>query len=455
MRTTRRERRRADEGGAIAVIVALVSLVLFLVAGLVVDLGIARDTRRLSQNAADAAALAGVNALYPTGSDCTDGTPAPCVALAWQSARQYVADNLDLEDPDDLDWDSCPAPPTDYEVAPGSPSCISFDDLDEPSRMWVVVPTQEVHTGFGALAGVDTITISARARARVAVQGNYECGLCVVGAGPHKPGNGDITVSGGSVMFNGTYEQGNSSDNGHVIATSPGQIISVEQHKSGGGTFSPDLIVPGPHVEDPFAGLSFPLAGTEGFSGPLKTQPCKEGLKDKDDVPAQGPGVYGDVQLPKDTCTLEPGLYVILGEWSFSNKTDLTGTGVTLYATCRSKDTPQVCGPNGTGGKLAGKNGDMHLSAPTSGPLRGLTIVYDRENTAALDLQGNGNAVVNGTIYAPSATVDFPGNSSFTVNGGRLVAGRVSSNGNKASVTIHFQPGTDDVPRVLIPSLDQ
>ena len=48
-----------DEQGAVAILTALVMVVLMLFVAIVVDLGMARDVRRQSQNAGDAAALAG------------------------------------------------------------------------------------------------------------------------------------------------------------------------------------------------------------------------------------------------------------------------------------------------------------------------------------------------------------------------------------------------------------
>ena len=75
--------RRTDETGAVAVLVAVLSLVLFGLAALVVDLGMARDTRRMAQNTADSAALAAGNVIYLTG-------PAnPSAAIA--AAKEYAA----------------------------------------------------------------------------------------------------------------------------------------------------------------------------------------------------------------------------------------------------------------------------------------------------------------------------------------------------------------------------
>ena len=60
------------ERGAVAVLVAICFTVFVLLVALVVDLGLARDTRRVSQNAADASALAGANSLYPAAG-CVTG----------------------------------------------------------------------------------------------------------------------------------------------------------------------------------------------------------------------------------------------------------------------------------------------------------------------------------------------------------------------------------------------
>ena len=53
-----------NDKGAVAVMTAVLAVLLFGMAALVVDLGIARDNRRQAQNTADAAALAAANALY-------------------------------------------------------------------------------------------------------------------------------------------------------------------------------------------------------------------------------------------------------------------------------------------------------------------------------------------------------------------------------------------------------
>ena len=73
--------RRRDQRGLVSVIVAISALALIVVAALVIDGGSARLARRTSQNAADAASLAGANMLYPKTGLCvitTSETTPPC-----------------------------------------------------------------------------------------------------------------------------------------------------------------------------------------------------------------------------------------------------------------------------------------------------------------------------------------------------------------------------------------
>ena len=62
-----RLRRGADDSGAVAIIVALFSVVLFGFAALVVDIGHADDVHLQGQSAVDAASLAGVRVLANGG----------------------------------------------------------------------------------------------------------------------------------------------------------------------------------------------------------------------------------------------------------------------------------------------------------------------------------------------------------------------------------------------------
>lgn len=414
----RRGRPERDDAGAVAVLVAICALALFAVAALVVDLGLARDTRRQSQNAADAAALAAANVLYPTSGRCTDGTSTPasgCKADGAAAAKQYAEANFELST---NDWSGCTPPPSGFTSVPTYPSCISFDAAGE--HVWVVMPVRSVKTGLGNAVGFSKVPVGSGARATIVPGGVLVCGLCVIGPGTHDLGNGDVTVTGASIAFNGNASSGPTSD---VTATGAGSTISVEGTASG-PNFSPAATQHAGHQDDPLASLVLPLPGTS--TATAETNPC-----------SQGPGVYGSLTLPNSTCTLSPGLYVVRGTWSFRNNTLLKGSGVTLYMTCSTGTLPRVCN-NEVGGMLDVSNGNTDLAAPTSGPLQGLLIVYDRTNKAALSLQGNGSANLTGTIYAPAATLEFPGNSCSATFHSAVIVGDVSSNGTQACLSLTY-----------------
>ncbi len=99
VRLSRAERRR-NERGAVAIVTAMVAMVLFIVAALVVDLGLARDARRQSQNAADSASLAAANVLY-------GNTVKPDFAAAVAAAKAYAAQNFGITA---ADWSACTDP---------------------------------------------------------------------------------------------------------------------------------------------------------------------------------------------------------------------------------------------------------------------------------------------------------------------------------------------------------
>src|SRR4051794_708545 len=84
-------RGRADERGAVALVVALLTVVFAGLAALVVDLGFARDEHRAAQNAADAAAIAAAtvfaDALNPAGVTAAD------IARARSAATTYASGN--------------------------------------------------------------------------------------------------------------------------------------------------------------------------------------------------------------------------------------------------------------------------------------------------------------------------------------------------------------------------
>jgi hypothetical protein len=272
-----------------------------------------------------------------------------------------------------------------------------------PTRVRVYVPRRDVSTFFGGVVGRTTIPVGSSAQAKLGVTVN--CALCFLGS--VDAGNGDFTVTGGSVAVNGDVSSGS---NSAWTASTIGVVGTFS-----GGTFTP-APTSIPSFGDPLASsLTLPL-DTTGLTA--KSDPCTD-----------GPGLYGNVNFDKSTCPLSPGLYVISGTWGMKNKSLLKGTGVTLYVRSPS-------------GYLDFKNGDVDIQAPAAGAAtnkakEGFAIIYDRDNTNNISLQGNGGTQITGIVYAPVSKLDFNGNSCFGFKAGPIIVnGVVKANGNKSCVTV-------------------
>lgn len=407
--------RARDQRGAVAIVMALASLVIFGFAALVVDLANVRDVERQSQNAADAAALAAGNALYPA-----PGVPAVNAAVA--AAKAYAENNFGVAA---TAWTSC-ADPSHFVVPVGGTQCISFSpSLSAPTTVRVVLPTKSVRTPIASVLGVNSLSVATQAHATIDPGGHARCGLCVLGQGIlHDLQNGDATVHGADIHLNGDVNVGPQG----LVATDG--IITVQGVASGGvGNYVPDPLTGQPGIADPLAFIPLPPSMV-GLSA--KTDPCGAGA-------GHGPGLYGARNLRNIDCHLEPGLYVIAGTsstiWDLagSASTHLWGTGVTLYFTCGSQTLPRACNPGEEGAWMdASGNGTIGIQAPTTGALQGLAVVYDRRNRSELRLSGNGSDNLTGTLYVADGALEMNGNGCATSYNAMIVVKDLEMDGNPA-----------------------
>ncbi len=415
--------RDRDEAGAIAVVVGISSALLLVLCALVVDLGVARDTRRNSQNASDASALAAGNALYGTG-------PVPDFQAAIAAAKSYAAVNFGVGA---SDWAGC----VDDDRLAITPDvgnlCISFDLALAPSKVRVRMPAREVGMVFGGMTGVTSVPISTGAAAEIEQMAKQPCGFCVLGPDTHNFQNGNVTVSGADIYLNGDANVG---PNG-MVATD-GRIL-VEGN-AGGPTsnYQPGPVTGSPRLADPLAGITLPPAGMSSLVA--KTDPC-----------LQGPGIYTGQNLNNKVCVLQPGLYVIrAGTWDGAgNQTGhLQGNGVTLYFTCSSGNVATPCAPGQQGAALdVSGNYTVGLTAPLTGPLAGVTIAYDRNNTAQLRVTGNGSVAFTGAIYAKSAVLQVNGNGCADSFNSMLVIRDIDLNGNGACIKGNYRVEQNPEPQ--------
>jgi hypothetical protein len=429
-----------DESGAIAVLVGITAAALFVVAALVVDLGLARDTRRQSQNAADASALAAANVLYPAGTCKPPGVGSPpCITDAVDAAKSYAATNFAVTD---ADWARCTSAPAGFVVPAGAPTCISFDSLAKPTKVWVVMPVRDVKTGFGVLAEVKNVPVSSAARAVVVPGGSASCGLCLLGSGDHYIQTGDIVVSDTDVQANGNL--GTQHVNGHLTVT--GGVVSVEGSAS--GNISPAAQTGAGTLTDPLAGIELPASTNSYFNIPtgLRTNIC-----------SQGPGFYKNPSVGSN-CVLQPGLYVITGTLKLAGNKSIDATaGVTLYFTCGTSPVPSPCADGGEDGGSMTYTGNATLSihAPATGPTKGLAIVSDRNNTSDIEFKGNGAGSLIGTVYAASGAFGFRGNGAGASMDALIVVNDVVLKGNPSAMSLVYGESTNVELPPGAPSLDR
>jgi hypothetical protein len=390
--------RQKDDRGAVAILVAAMLLVIMGLAAIVVDLGFARDRKRVAQNAADAAALAVATCFAaPTG----------CPQDPALLARGYVRAN-------------------------GWPDLGTSVGVDLAARtVTITLPAEESPSFFAGAVGVGTASVGGSARASWGQANPGTCALCVFGD-LNDQANGDVFVPNGGIVVGGNLDVG---PNGEIRAA-PTSAVGVV------GTISarPNAVTPRTYVAtsvpDPFATVPAPLLGQPVRPDP--SGPCQ-------------PGTYDDVS----GCTsMSTGVYVITGSSSFGGNRTLDATsGVLLYATCSSGNgasrvSAACTGTNGPGGSITTSGSHtMNVTALPSPVSRTLAIYYDPRNTSDLILNGGQQATINGSVYAKAAPVTGNGNGGMTVSGA-MVVGSLRLNGNPRDFTISGPdvPGGSPVP---------
>lgn len=152
--------RARDDRGVTIVLFALVLVVLLVFTAFAVDLGATRQKKRGVQTGADGGALGAIQDV---------GLGAATIV---SEAKSLVEQNLELAPGtiSDAEWSSCSDPTgTSTPRYVGTFTCISFDDT--LSTLRVRVPPRVFETFFAGVVGVDELSVSGEATARVRTVG--------------------------------------------------------------------------------------------------------------------------------------------------------------------------------------------------------------------------------------------------------------------------------------------
>jgi hypothetical protein len=384
---------RADEGQAL-VTVALALTVLLGFGGLAVDMGVLRHEKRLQQTAADAAAIAGANELQFPSSGVVP-------------AAKYASKVNNFED------GTCNPTPYCITVTVNGPPIGPMTGWHRSDPKYVEAVVTAIHpTYFMKIFGVTQATVAARAVATLV--GEKGGPGCVYTLGPSPKygikANGTPTLQASSC---GISDNGDFTANGQKVNVEAGSIgVAGTSTNNGGGTVSCALTTASCPAQqapmaNPLAYLSPPAAG--GSLGKLN-------ISSSQTVPCPGGScTYDSISITGGTVDFEPGTYTINGKGGITingnavvcNSTNagcggMPGTandGVTFYIT------------NNGNVNIKG-SATVQLSAPNSGTYAGILFYQDPNDTAAASLDGTSASYFQGSLYFPSAALNFGGTSS-------------------------------------------
>jgi hypothetical protein len=244
---------------------------------------------------------------------------------------------------------------------------------------------------FTALFGKEPIELGGRAVARI-TEGLPTCVLALHPTAANAiqvGGSSSTTLSGCNVHSNSlardsTYIHGNASVSTDCISSAGGVVTQSNANLA--LTSCVAIYENADVVPDPFAGLAPPsaLVDRSASGGTLQ------------------PGNYsGDVTL-HGTVHLEPGVYVIDGDFRINANANVTGTDVTLFL--RGDNVMHI---NGTA--------NVNLSAPTTGDYANVLVFADPQASGAgpdeHTINGGSGVQLDGVIYVPRGAVKINGNS--------------------------------------------
>lgn len=431
-------RSRSTRYGNICIIVAVSSIVLLGIVAVSVDGGLLFDRKSHVRATADAAALAAASRLYenyPADQGTDPNEFAALVAYTYASRNGYNAGSSDSD--------------VTVRIPPTSGAYVGLPGYVE------VIVTYYQSRGFSRIFGSSRIPVKARAVARGAwvAPGAGVIVLAYSGqATLSAQGNGAFTETGAPVIVNSNNPTA-MVDTGNGIMKAPEFRITGGWTSSGNGQIITqpiaNNILTGVHpTPDPLAYLPVPSQPTAGTLDRVEIGNGKFRY-------TLTPGAHwalpnfntGDEVIFKQASAGNSGIYYLVSGGINSQGATLkmdssTSGGMMLYnAGTGSNDKIKITGnPDGT----------VNIGPLTSGPYKGMTYFQNRTSEQELNIEGNGNFTIRGTIYAASAELQVAGNGTVSNIGSQYVTKELQLTGNG---NINISWVGDEVARTRIITL--
>ncbi len=392
-----------DESGQALVLVALSLTFLMGAMALAIDVGFVRFQQRQLQTAADAAAIAaGLELGNCNNTVCANMTTAAATALK----EDGITSTTITPTTNQCTVSTSSGLAMFVNVAP----CVlgSSDPNNGNTHMAEVVLTEPQKTFFGAIIGIRTWNLVARAEA-----GDSYINTGISGGNCLYTQSLEFNGSNGTFSLNncGLYDNGNLQTNSNDSVTastflyygswSPNNCNSSCVWNIGGTNTGPPTHTT-TQQSDPLASLTPP------------TQPAASSTA-SNTTPNSGatlqPGYYANgINLNSNVAvTLAPGLYFMNGSINVNSGATLTGTGVELYFSngtlqLNSGSTAQLTAPTTT--------------SSTAGTTAGMLDWQSSTNSTGMPIDSGSSSYFQGVIYLPDAQLTLNSAAGVTINSG-------------------------------------
>jgi Flp pilus assembly protein TadG len=378
-----------DERGQATILVGLCIASMCGMAALSVDVGMLFRAKRVSQNAADAAAIAGAMEV-PFGD--------------WLTAAKAAATDNGLSDG-----------VNGVTVAVTNPS----------GSIVKVVVTQSAPTYFMKAFHINSMNVNARATAALGPGSGCIFTLNQSGVDVGLSGTGNLSMPDCGVIVDSNSAKALTLTGSSSISAKYIGIVGNYSDSSN----SPNSLIPTPMTgiapaSDPLAGKVTPPVydPSSCVSDPHPTSTVTMGP-----AVAGGTVCYNGLSISGGgDVTLKPGVYVINGAFSSTGSVNVRTQDATTCG-CDPGITIYLPAPNGSV-SLTG-TGVLSIAAPTTGAYDGILFYQNPLDTNSMKIAGSSAANIRGIVYAPSASLSLSGSagSQFYMN---MVVNALSISGN-------------------------
>ncbi|HUG33123.1 MAG TPA: pilus assembly protein TadG-related protein [Anaerolineales bacterium] len=409
---------RSHEKGQALILIAFAAIGLFAFASLAIDGSMLLSDKRHAQNAADTAALAAALA-HARGEDMN-------TAATDRATSNGYEDNGTTKD-------------VTVTIA-DAPSGVCPANVEGKEITVTIVST--INTTFARVIGRNQLTNTVTATSRACgtytgppFDGNAIVALAPAGKGYDGTGTPNWIIEGGGIFSN-------SSDNNAAYCNGAAEITAPSVTVVGGVDFN----CHGVNITEPINEDADQYTSYSSYSALFPREPACNGTAYQ-----SGGQWHPEAGMDGSTIAFSGDMDFASGLYCVTNSPGpyhgaLTGTNVTFYIMSANFSMT-----------FNGAGNHFNATAPTSGEYDGVLIYMAPQvdangnllNTQQLDLRGNGDADIVGSIIAPSADVTMFGNSnSDALINSQIIAYHVDSGGN---ADIHIQFQQDDNFQATLP----